>query len=387
MLPLSAADARKLLLHGAALLHYPADSPSALALLRHLGLLQLDSINVIARAHELILHARSHAYRHESVFRLLPTRLFEHWTHDASLLPIELYPLWHPRFERSKRRGWHLTRLGADAGTMCERILSRIRNEGPLRSADFEPPADGGPRAAGGWWNWKPAKAALEYLWRTGQLVVVARPHFQKVYDLPGRSLPRRVLDASRVEAAEIDRRLFTAALERLGVATPAELAGFYRNAGLPEARGFVHAGLKSGELVAVDVDGRTSVAFHDVRRRLARLPDPPTEVRLLAPFDPVLRDRARAERLFGFRYRFEAFTPAAKRVDGYYVLPVLRGDRLIARADAKFHRDEGLIALRLCHWQPGVRPTRGLRAEVETAAERLGAFLGARRVEVKFPA
>lgn len=402
---ITAAEARRLLMGGAGLLADPAGAMSALAIVRRLGFLQLDSINVVERAHELMLHARSDGYRLGEVFRSLRAggrggggRLYEHWTHDASLLPVECFPQWRFRFERYRRKGWHLTRLGADAdGTIAE-VRERVRRDGPLRSRDFDPPhpptrprgsstggalgGEGGER--GGWWNWKPAKAALEYLWRTGELAVADREGFQKVYDLTERVIGAAHRDAPAPTWEEHVEWACGEALERLGVATPAEIAAFWAAVPIADARRWTDAGLRSGRLVPVEVEGRTSVAFHDVRRRLARMTEPPERggrVRLLAPFDPLVRDRARCERLFGFRYRFEAFTPAAKREHGYYVLPVLRGDRLIARVDPKHDRPAETLHLRLVGWEPGVRPDRAAKAEVRAAAERLAAFVGAARV------
>lgn len=378
-LVVSQSDARRLLMAGAGLLHDPSKSPPPLKLIRHLGFIQLDSINVVERAHELILHTRSDAYQVGQVFRDLRRRkLFEHWTHDASLIPVEHYSHWHHRFERFKTRGWHLSRLGPGADKLVPQILARIRSEGPLMSRDFENPSEGR-KASGGWWNWKPAKAVLEYLWRTGQLVVCDRRNFQKVYDLPERvfaSAPPSTLE-EHVEWA------CSSALDRLGIATPAELSAFYATIDLAAARRWVHEGLKSGRLIPVELDGRLAIATPDVPQRIKKLPDPPAGLRLLAPFDPLIRDRARAERLFNFHYRFEAFVPEAKRLHGYYVLPILRGDQLIGRVSPKFDRDKGLLQVKLLPWEPGIRNTKALRAELDGSLYRIATFIGASRVDL----
>lgn len=394
-LPVTPAQARRLLLAGAALLHDPAASPTPLKLVRHLGFLQLDSINSVERAHELILHTRSDAYRPGDVFRLLRSRkLFEHWTHDASLVPAEFFPHWHGRFEEFKSRGWHLRRLGKDADATIAAVLSRIDRDGPLLSRHFDPPRSSAgkpkPGGGGGWWNWKPAKAALEYLWRTGQLAVADRVNFQKLYDLPSRTHPHLLPRPTPTPAEHLDFAC-RHALTRLGIATPKELAEFFASISANQARTWTHAGLLSGELIPVTVDGHASIAFHDLPRRIAALPDPNDlpalhTLRLLAPFDPLIRDRARILRLFNFHYRFEAFTPAHKRLHGYYVLPVLRGDQLVGRVSPKFGRKQGTLVAALTEWEPGVRPTDALKSEVSSAVDRLANFIGAARVKLTFP-
>jgi hypothetical protein len=237
-------------------------------------------------------------------------------------------------------------------------------------------------RERGGWWDWKPAKAIFEHLWRTGTLAVSDPRGYRKVYDLAERSI--------RLHAAPpMDRDAFvdwacSTALERLGVATPAELAAFYRVVDVADARAWVRSRLQAGAVFPVEVEGRIAIAHSDVRRRLGRLGEPLQErVRFLAPLDPLVRDRARAERLFGFHYRFEAFVPEAKRVYGYYVLPILVGDRLVGRTDAKFDRAADVLRLRVMPWEQGFSVTPALRAAFEAAADRLRQFVGAARVDV----
>lgn len=363
---------------GSGLLRDPAETVSTIRIVRTLGFLQLDSINVVERAHELILHARSDAYVRESVFRELRSgKLFEHWTHDASLIPAEHYPHWHHRFARFRSR-WQLARLDDGAEELAPKVLARIRSEGSLMSRDFD---DVGGKRRGGWWNWKPAKAVLECLWRTGELAVTDRRNFQKVYDLPQRAV--RLHNEPPSDRETFVNWACSAALERLGIATPAEIAAFYRIVDLAAVHAWIHASLNNGTLVPVEVDGRISIAFADVNKRLARLGEPPTRVRLLAPFDPLVRDRARAERLFSFHYRFEAFVPEAKRVHGYYVLPVLAGDHLVGRVNAKFDRQRDVLQLTVMPWESGFKPSAAFRSDLEQAADRLRAFVGAARMEI----
>ena len=362
---LSTADARRLLLAGQGL---SANWKDLSALIHQLGFVQVDSINVIERAHHLTLWSRMPGYKPSDLDALLAQRrLFEHWTHDASLIPTEFYPYWHYRFERYKARvathRWWRERLGDDADSVASAVLERIRVEGPLRSRDFEGAAE-----PGGWWGWKEPKAALEYLWRTGQLAVSERVNFQKVYDLAERVLP--VSEVPTPEAF-VDWAC-RSALSRLGVGTPAEIAGYWNVLDLAEARAWCARAAEP-----VSVEGRTSFALPG----LALVSDVPTGMRILSPFDPILRDRKRALRLFGFDYRFEAFVPAPKRIYGYYVLPVMEGEALVARLDAKVHRSQARLDVQGLWWEPSVRPGKQRLARLSGAVEKLAKFVGATTV------
>jgi uncharacterized protein YcaQ len=390
----SAAQARLLLMGAQGLLSDPgrAATPAALfELVRRMGFVQLDSINYVERAHHLTLFSRLFNYRGEHLTRLLERdrSLFEHWTHDASAVPTEWFAHWKPRFARSGRRilenGWWRERVGADAGRVIAAVRERIEREGPLRSQDFEHERG----ASSAWWGWKPQKAALEYLWHTGELVVVRREKFQKVYDLTERVFPELHRAPAPAEEEHTEWACSTA-LERLVVATPKELSEFWASIDPARAKGWCERAAREGRIVPVLVepleDGaskpRPAYALPDWERRFERLPEPPRRTRLLSPFDPVLRDRARALRLFGFDYRFEAFVPEPQRKFGYYVLPVLEGDRLVGRVDPKFERGEGLLKVRRIFWEPGVRATRERVRGLKEAAERLARFVGAERVE-----
>ena len=388
------AEAARLLLMGAqGLLAEPAGRATAAALLwlvTRMGFVQLDSISFVERAHHLTFLSRMDGYRRETLARLLERdrSLFEHWTHDASAIPTQWFAHWKPRFERAGRRirasAWWRERIGPDPDRVIGAVRERVAREGALRSQDFEHEGAGGPSA---WWGWKPQKAALEYLWRTGELMVARRENFQKVYDLTERVLPEghRAPRPSDEEHAEW---ACSAALERLVVATPKEVADFWAAVEPAQAKGWCERAAREGRVVPVVVEPlgaerpRPAYALPDWERRLARLPAPPRRTRLLSPFDPVLRDRARLRRLFDYDYRFEAFVPEPARRYGYYVLPVLEGDRLVGRIDPKFHRDEGLLKVRRVFWEPGVRVTVARRRGLEDAAERLARFVGARGVE-----
>lgn len=393
----TARAARLLLLDAQGLLSDPARraTPAALRrLVEQMGFVQLDSINVVERAHHLTLASRLDDYRHGHLARLLEhdRSLFEHWTHDASAIPVKWFAHWKHRFAREREslrnNSWWKTRIGAEPERVIDEVRGRITRDGPLRSQDFEHVRGG---ASSAWWGWKPQKAALEFLWFTGELVVSRRESFQKVYDLAERVFP----EAHRAPAPPAEEHVEWAcatALERLVIATPKELAQFWNAVSIAQAGAWCERAARAGRIVPVLVESpepskpRPSFALPDWEQRLSRTPEPPRRMRLLSPFDPVLRDRARASRLFEFDYRFEAFVPEPRRQYGYYVLPVLEADRLVARLDPKFERENGLLKIRRVFWESGVRVTQLRRRELEKAAERLARFIGAGRVEWPAP-
>jgi uncharacterized protein len=391
------ATARRLLLGAQGLLDDPrrkATADSLYELAEQLGFVQIDSINVVERAHHLILAARMQGYQPRLLERLLERqrRLFEHWTHDASAIPTSWYPYWKIRFERYRRRvlehPWWMERIGAEPGKVTAHVRERITREGPLMTRDFE-----GERAGEqGWWGWKPQKAALEYLWRTGELAIAGRSSFHKIYDLAERVLPAEHMAPRPSDAEHLDWACRTA-LERLGIASPDEIAGFWAAVKLEEARSWCADAAARGEIVPVQVetaDGskpRASYAVPDWETRAAALPSAPPRIRLLAPFDPILRDRKRTLRLFDFDYRFEAFVPGQHRKHGYYVLPILEGERLIGRLDPKLHREKGLLEVKGLWWEPKVKETKGRRAALEAALDRLAKQVGAERWAISPPA
>jgi uncharacterized protein YcaQ len=271
--------------------------------------------------------------------------------------------------------------MGEEPHKVIDQVLKRISLEGPLRSIDFEHKKQG---ASPAWWGWKPQKAALEYLWSTGELMVTRREKFQKVYDLTERVLPEHSREPQPTVREHVEWACQTA-MERLVVATPREVAEFWHAIGIAEAKAWCAESARTGRIIPVMVEtsdgakGRTGFALCDWERRLSSLPTPPARTRLLSPFDPVLRDRARALRLFNFDYRFEAFVPAPRRQYGYYVLPILEGDRLVGRLDPKFNRSDGTLNIRRVYWEPGIRVTVPRRRGLEKAVGQLAEFVGAR--------
>jgi len=389
------ATARRLLLGAQGLLDDPRRkaTPDVLYdLIERMGFVQVDSINIVERAHHLTLASRLQGYRPALLERLLERdrRLFEHWTHDASAIPTIWYPYWQPRFERYRRKAldhpWWMERVGPDPHKVFDHVRERIVREGPLMTRDFEDERPEGTDKA--WWGWKPQKAALEYLWRTGQVAVAGRSSFHKVYDLAERVFPGVHAAPRPSDEEHLDWACHTA-LERLGIATAGEIAGFWNAISPEEAKSWAERAAARGEIVAVQVESgdgarpRAAFAVPDWESRAAALPPAPPRIRLLSPFDPILRDRKRTLRLFDFDYRFEAFVPGPLRKHGYYVLPILEGERLVGRLDPKLHRDKGLLEVRALWWEPAVRQSKGRNAALEAALDRLVRLVGAERWEI----
>jgi uncharacterized protein YcaQ len=378
-------DARRLFLARHGLLAPQRTQPLG-RLLDALGFVQVDSVLTLARAHDLILWSRSPGYRPPDLQRLVRGRgAFEHWTHDASVIPIEAWPHWRHRFARDRARmdGRWDSWQGPDFREGLERTLAHVADNGGTKSSDL---LGDGPRKEPGWWNWHPSKVALEYLWRSGELSVSHREGFQKVYDLTERVIP----DVVRAQAPALEETVAwaaNAALDRLGFASPGEVAAFFDLLTPQEAQGWAHDALARGEVEEIRVEGadgklRRSLARPGTLEEAAALPEPGDRLRLLSPFDPALRDRARAERLFGFRYRIEIFVPAPQRTFGYYVFPLLEGTRLVARTEVV--AQDGALMVRALWPEPGLRWGRGRTDRLMAELGRLARLVGADMVEVQ---
>jgi hypothetical protein len=347
-------------------------------LIRRLGFVQLDSINVVERAHHMILFSRASGYARELLAALHHQHqaLFEQITHDASLLPMEFYPHWHHRFRTARARlsdPDYRARIGADAENVIARVRRRVRREGALSARNFED------KAVGPWWGWSPSKTALEFLWRSGELAVRRRDGFEKIYDLAERVIPEALRTARPTRRQTVEWAC-REALQRLGFATPSELANFFDLIELAEAREWAKSALRKKQLVEVDftnVDGntRTAVALPSVEAEIAALTPSRTPARLLSPFDPAIRDRKRALRLFGFDYAIEVFVPEKKRRYGYYVLPILEGERFIGRADLKAHRAERRIEVKGLWAEPDIPLDNRRKDAIDSAVAELCQF------------
>jgi uncharacterized protein YcaQ len=348
------------------------------ATLERLGAIQIDSINVVARSHELVLQARAGPHDRAAFDRLVYRRRagFEYWGHAASFLPIDHFRLCLPRMRRlaEATRGWWVD-VRQRNRHLYGPVLERIKAEGPLAASAFRQPD--GPRR-GSWWDWAPAKHVLEDLFDCGTLLVHDRVNFERRYDLAERVLPAGV-DTSEPTAAEAALALTLLAARHLGVGTAADLADYYRLRPA-EARAALAEAVTAGLLQEVAVQGWARPAYLLPGTRVPRRVVGGQPV-LLSPFDSLIWSRERTERLFGFRYRLEVYVPAGKRVHGYYTMPVLLGGRLVARVDPKHDRQAGRLLLRGLHLEPDADPVEAVAATA-AAAGRLAAHLGAARVE-----
>ena len=361
------------------------------SVLDHLGFVQVDSVNTLARAHDLILWSRRQQYRPAALSNLVQSRGgFEHWTHDASVISMQSFPMWRYKFARDKAHmdaKWPAWRREGFREQLDE-VRKQITENGQCTSMDV---GKDEARGSGGWWDWHPSKTALEYLWRSGELAVCHRKGFRKVYDLTERIIPPEQLNAHVSEHDMIDWACSTA-LDRLGFATSGELAAFYAIITPAQAKAWCTEALRDHTIFEADIEshdgtlrrsfitGETLGVSPLTAENRSPPPEPNARVRLLSPFDPALRDRKRAERLFGFHYRIEIFVPAPQRKYGYYVFPVLQGDRLIGRIDTK--RDGETLAVTAFWPEAGVRMGKARLTALQAEIDRAATFVGSAQVE-----
>lgn len=336
------------------------------------GLVQIDSVNVVVRSQELPLWSRLGHHGREIVAGLAADgELFEYWAHEASLVPVERYPLF--RWKMARDHQWRaITELNRRQPGYVDDVLAQVRERGPLRVSELQAPGT----KSGPWWGWSSGKIALEHLFWTGQVSARRLPTFERVYDLTERVVPARVLAQPAPEADDARRELLRLASRSLGVATAADLCDYYR-LNVPASKPRIAELVESGDLRPVRVEGWKDPAY---LARDAATPRRITAAALLSPFDSLVWFRPRTERLFGFHYRLELYTPAPKRVYGYYVLPFLLGDQLVGRVDVKADRKAGTLLVPGAFAELGHPP----EAVAEELADELRAFaewLGLHRV------
>jgi uncharacterized protein YcaQ len=378
---LSAAEARRLALaaQGFGQTRPPDGTVSrrdVLRTVRRLGLVQIDSVNVLVRSHYLPLYSRLGAYDRawldELAYGGRRRRLYEYWGHEASLLPVERQPLLRWRMQRAKNGDglWgSVARFGRERRRFCASVLAEIRDRGPLGVSEIA--ASGSRR--GGWWGWSEGKLALEWLFWTGQITTHARRgSFERIYDLTERALPPVVVEATTPTTPEAQRELLRIALRALGVATERDLRDYFR-LGVEEARARIAELVEAGECLPVQVESWRGPAY---LASDARVPRRIEACALLSPFDSLVWFRERMQRLFAFHYRIEIYTPAHKRRHGYYVLPFLFGDRLVARIDLKSDRAAGLLRTISTRFEPTVHPAE-IQPALRHELQRLAAWLG----------
>jgi uncharacterized protein YcaQ len=374
----SADEARRIAL---AAQGFAEPRPSARRDRRHLrrviariGLLQIDSVNVLVRSHYMPLFSRLGDYAPELLDASwlgapADRELFEYWGHMASLMPFEMHPLFRWRMAQAADKNEDIFgRLNRARPGFMRAALDEIRERGPLAAREIT----GAGASKGGWWGWSDGKHALEALFAAGRVAAAGRRGFERLYNLPERVIPARVLAMPTPAIEDAQRALMRIAARALGVGIEKDLCDYFRirvGAGRPRIRELV----ETGELIPVSVEGWREPAFV---ARDAKSPRKLDARALLSPFDSLIWERARTERIFGFRYRIEIYTPSANRKYGYYVLPFLLNDRLVARVDLKSDRAMRTLLVQGAHCEPGVRPSavaEPLMRELVTMASWLG--------------
>lgn len=339
--------------------------------LDHIGLIQIDSVNVLVRSQELPLFARLGPHPRSLIPDATASgELFEYWVHEACHVPVEQRPLYawmmtsHPRWEKMRK-------FAEERSDLIDSVVARLRDEGPLVASDLELRD----RPKGQWWDWDDGKYALEHLFRTGEVSAYRRPNdFARLYDLSERIIPADVLAAPALSEADSKKELLVLAARYHGLGTARDLADYHR---LTHTKVALAELVEEGRLIEVEVEGWKQRGYMDPN---AHLPRWIRARALLSPFDPVVWFRDRAERLFGFHYRIEIYVPKPKRQFGYYVLPFLLGDELVARVDLKSDRATGRLLVQGVFGEPGIdeaEVARELREELDSMAEWLGLEAG----------
>jgi uncharacterized protein YcaQ len=348
--------------------------------LAHTGLIQIDSVNVLERAHYLPAFSRIGPYDKGKLDRLSqssPRRLFEYWAHEASLVPVELQPHLRWRMERVDQEGWgSMKRVSQRRPDLVNALLEELRARGPRSARDLahldEPRAPKGP-----WWDWSDVKAALEFLFFTGAITSARRRRFERLYDVPERVFPKQILATPTPPEDAAQRELIRTAARAMGIATEPDLRDYFRLTA-QEGKQRVTELVEEGELVPVEVEGWNAPAY---LHRETKIPRRIEARALVGPFDSLIWHRPRVERVFGFRYRIEIYVPREKRVHGYYVLPFLLGDRLVARVDLKSDRVAKALLVQAAHAEPGAPAETADALAAELSA--LAGWLGLDRVRV----
>ncbi|TKD35000.1 MAG: winged helix-turn-helix domain-containing protein [Mesorhizobium sp.] len=342
------------------------------------GLLQIDSVSAVVRAHYMPLYSRLGPYPLALLDNAAVTRkrkVFEYWAHEASFLPVETYPLMRWRMERAARgeemyNG--LAKWGRERATYIEDIYREVVQRGPIAASALE-----GQKGSGGWWGWSDAKHAFEWLFWAGRITTASRRGFERLYDLPERVLPPAILALPVPSPEDAHRELLRISARAHGVATAGDLRDYFRLSPA-DIKGRIEELVDAGDLLPVRVEGWDKPAY---LYKDARFPRKIKARTLLAPFDPVVFERARTERLFDFRYRIEIYTPAEKRQYGYYVLPFLLGERIAARIDLKADRPAGVLRVHAAYAEPGAPPQTA--AELFEELKLTQGWLGLERIEV----
>ncbi|RWN54546.1 MAG: winged helix-turn-helix domain-containing protein [Mesorhizobium sp.] len=342
------------------------------------GLLQIDSVSAVVRAHYMPLYSRLGPYPLALLDNAAVTRkrkVFEYWAHEASFLPVETYPLMRWRMERAERgeemyNG--LAKWGRERAAYIEDIYREVVERGPIAASALE-----GQKGSGGWWGWSDAKHAFEWLFWAGRITTASRRGFERLYDLPQRVLPPTILALPVPSPEDAHRELLRISARAHGVATAGDLRDYFRLSPA-DIKGRIEELVDAGDLLPVRVEGWSKPAY---LHKDVRFPRKIEARALLAPFDPVVFERTRTERLFDFRYRIEIYTPAEKRQYGYYVLPFLLGEKIVARIDLRADRRAGVLRVHAAYAEPGAPPQTA--AELFEELQLMQGWLGLERIEV----
>ncbi len=388
MRSLSQAQARRIALAAQGFLDPPHEQPTLRTLGRTLGrtgVLQVDSVNVLQRAHYMPLYSRMGPYDVDLVRRASetrPRRMVEYWAHVQAYMPVDLWPFMRHRMARY-RDGRHKWWGSVVTDELTEGLLLEISDRGASTARDLD---DGLPRKKEHWgWNWSTTRRALDYLFMVGDVAVAGRnSQFEIRYDLPERVIPAEYLQAPTPTEHDAVKELVRRAARSHGVGTLRDLADYYRLRSVPGqsqtgAAPVVAELVEEGELLPVTVEGVRRPAY---LHRDARIPRRVGARALLSPFDPVVWERERTEALFDFHYRIEIYTPVDKRIHGYYVLPFLLGDRIVGRVDLKADRKTGLLLVRAAYAEPGAPDETA--EELAAELERMAGWLGLHTVVVE---
>ncbi|MDB4953837.1 MAG: uncharacterized protein JWO36_1406 [Myxococcales bacterium] len=348
------------------------DREAVRSLVDRLGVVQIDSVNVLVRSHYLPAFSRLGAYDVRDLDRLshhAPRSVFEYWGHEASLLPVALHPLLRWRMELAGKHAWgHVRNMGRRKAFVSD-VLAIVRDRGPLGAGEIEL----GKPSRKGWWEWSEAKRAIEWLFWSGQVTSAGRRGFERLYDLPERVIPPAIFKLPTPSPAEAQRQLVELSARAIGIGTEADLRDYYRLKPAV-ARPAIAALASAGVLEPVTVEGWPARAYL-YRDAPAPPPIDPDRAALLSPFDSIVWARERTERMFGMKFRLEIYVPQDKRVHGYYVLPFLLGDALVARVDLKADRAESTLRVQAAHLERGApkrRVATALAAELSRMAQWL---------------
>lgn len=347
------------------------------ALISRLGVIQIDSVNVLVRSQELPLFARLGNHDRNAIPKATEAqKLFEYWGHEAAHLPVDLHPLFRWKMEAArtgKVTHWGLTSFYERNKAFVKRTLKHVEKNGPTTSRELSTRTE----KKGTWWDWDEAKVALEYLFLTGQLMSRGRgTDFARIYDTPERVLPQRIIDAATPSEHDARKQLLMRSAIAQGVATASDLADYYRQK-LATVKPLIAELVEESELRAVAVDGWTEKAFV---HRNAKLPKQLHATALLSPFDSLVWCRPRNERLFDFHYRIEIYTPKEKRKFGYYVLPFMMDGQMVGRVDLKADRVNSKLLVHSVHTEKGIKRSEindALSVELDAMAAWLGLGIG----------